>query len=82
MLYEVITKIVNYVRDDEFILYDVEVQKDEELPKVDSTFCLQKSGPREKIYFNPRITSYNVCYTKLLRFGISLESIFSLCISA
>lgn len=46
-------KIVNYVRDDEFILYDVEVQKDEELPKVDSTFCLQKSGPREKIYFNP-----------------------------
>jgi 6-phosphofructokinase 1 len=46
-------KIVNYVREDEFILYDVEVAKDEELPKCDSSFCLEKAGPREKIYFNP-----------------------------
>lgn len=45
--------IVNYVREDEFILYDVEVAKGEEIPKVDSTFCLQKAGPRENLYFSP-----------------------------
>ncbi len=46
-------KIVNYVREDEYILYDVEVEKGEELPRCDSSFCLEKAGPREKIYFNP-----------------------------
>ncbi len=46
-------KIVNYVRDDEYILYDVEVRKGTDLPKADSSFCLQKAGPRGKIYFNP-----------------------------
>ena len=46
-------KIVNYVREDEYILYDVKVKKGQELPKADSTFCLQKAGPREKIYFHP-----------------------------
>ncbi len=45
--------IVNYVREDEYIMYDVEVKKGEDLPKADSSFCLQKAGPREKIYFNP-----------------------------
>ena len=46
-------KIVNYVRDNEYILYDVEIKEGEDLPKADSSFCLQKAGPREKIYFNP-----------------------------
>jgi len=46
-------KIVNYVRENEFILYDVEVEKGEALPECDSSFCLEKAGPREKIYFNP-----------------------------
>ncbi|MBI9106514.1 MAG: ATP-dependent 6-phosphofructokinase [Spirochaetales bacterium] len=46
-------KIVNYVRENEFILYDVEVENGEVLPECDSSFCLQKSGPRDKIYFNP-----------------------------
>ncbi|MDC7225373.1 MAG: ATP-dependent 6-phosphofructokinase [Spirochaetales bacterium] len=46
-------KIVNYVREDEYILYDVEVDKGEELPEADSSFCLEKAGPREKIYFHP-----------------------------
>ena len=46
-------KIVNYVREDEYILYDVEVSEGDELPKADSSFCLLKAGPREKIYFNP-----------------------------
>ena len=46
-------KIVNYVREDEYILYDPEVDKGEVLPECDSSFCLQKAGPHEKIYFNP-----------------------------
>ena len=46
-------RIVNYVRDNEFILYDVEVERGEVLPECDESYCLQKSGPREKIYFNP-----------------------------
>lgn len=46
-------KIVNYVRDNEYVLYDVEVEDGEKLPKADSSLCLQKAGPREKIYFNP-----------------------------
>ena len=46
-------KIVNYVREDEYILYNVKVKEGQELPRVDSTFGLQKAGPREKIYFNP-----------------------------
>ena len=46
-------KIINYVKENEYILYDVEVNRGEELPVADSSFCLEKAGPREKIFFNP-----------------------------
>ena len=46
-------RIVNYIRDEECILYDVEVEKGEVLPECDSNFCLEKSGPHELLYFNP-----------------------------
>ena len=46
-------KIVNYVRENEFVLYNTEIEEGVDLPGADTSFCLQKAGPREKIYFNP-----------------------------
>jgi 6-phosphofructokinase 1 len=45
--------IANYVRDDEHILYDINVDLDDSIRNRDYGI-IQKAGPREKIYFNPR----------------------------
>jgi 6-phosphofructokinase 1 len=45
--------IANYVRDDEHILYDINVDLDDTIRNRDYGI-IQKAGPREKIYFNPR----------------------------
>ncbi len=44
----------NYVGDDELVMYDIEVSKDR--PQITSaeTALMEKSGPREKIFFDPR----------------------------
>ena len=46
-------KLVNYVREEECVLYDVAMHRGDALPKVDDKVSLEKAGPREKIYFNP-----------------------------
>ena len=72
MLYEVITGV-----DDELAITmnvtDANEIKDWSLDIVDRqgnafTSFGGKGTPAEKIYWDGRITSYNVCYTKLLRF--------------
>jgi 6-phosphofructokinase 1 len=45
--------IANYVSDDEHILYDIEVEPGDPSPNLNYG-TIEKSGPREKIYFNPR----------------------------
>jgi 6-phosphofructokinase 1 len=45
--------LANYVRDDEYILYDIDVKKGETEKKFAKTELLEKAGPREKIYFHP-----------------------------
>ena len=44
---------VNYVEDNEFILYDIDVEPNKQLPLMKRENILEKAGPREKIYFNP-----------------------------
>lgn len=45
--------IVNFVRDDEFILYDIDKHPDDEAGKYQTKDLIQKAGPRKKIYFVP-----------------------------
>lgn len=45
--------LANYVQDDEFILYDIEAQPDVPQKSFVRNELLERSGPREKIYFNP-----------------------------
>ncbi len=45
--------IANYVHDEEHILYDINVEAGEKVHNTDYGI-IQKAGPREKIYFNPR----------------------------
>jgi len=44
----------NYVGDDEFIVYNVYAKKGEKPQVLGKGALLEKSGPREKIYFNPQ----------------------------
>ncbi len=46
-------KRANYVRDDEYILYDINGNPDVERPPCRREDLLEPAGPREKIYFNP-----------------------------
>lgn len=45
--------MANYVNDNEFILYDIDVNDAFDAQKHDLAL-IQKAGPREMIYFNPR----------------------------
>lgn len=45
--------LANYVRDDEYILYDIDVNGGEREKTFLQTELLEKAGPREKIYFHP-----------------------------
>lgn len=46
-------RLANYVTDDEYILYDIDVSGSETAKCYETTELLEKAGPREKIYFNP-----------------------------
>ena len=46
-------RLANYVTDDEYILYDVDVSLSERTRCFEEAELLEKAGPREKIYFNP-----------------------------
>lgn len=45
--------IANYVRDDEYILYDIEAEGGASAKELRETELLQLAGPRERIYFSP-----------------------------
>ena len=45
--------VANYVRDDEFILYDIAVEASETSRQFGVQELLQVAGPREHIYFSP-----------------------------
>lgn len=46
--------IANYVSDDEFIRYNVDTTLEETCKPLEKKDLLEKAGPREKIYFNPK----------------------------
>ncbi len=46
--------LVNYVRDDDRILFDIFANPAERDFTVDASQMLERSGPREMLYFNPR----------------------------
>jgi len=45
--------ISNYVADDQCILYDIEIARDAPTHPVPQKHLIEKTGPREKIYFDP-----------------------------
>jgi hypothetical protein len=45
--------IANYVRDDEYVLYDIEADAERESKAYTAAQLLQKAGPRQQIYFSP-----------------------------
>ena len=45
--------IANYVRDDEYVLYDIDADAGQESKKYTPKELLQKAGPRQQIYFSP-----------------------------
>ncbi len=45
--------IANYVKDDELIMYDIDVDKDNLRRELNIEELMQRAGPREKIYFHP-----------------------------
>lgn len=55
--------VANYVYDNEFVRYNVDVTGD--VSKEDEELCkknlIQKAGPREKIYFNPKHVNAGIC---------------------
>jgi 6-phosphofructokinase 1 len=46
--------LANYVTDEEYILYDIEAKPETPCETFERSDLLEKAGPREKIYFNPR----------------------------
>ena len=55
--------VANYVRDDEFVRYNVDVYGDVLSKEADAynNNLIQKAGPREKIYFNPKHVNAGIC---------------------
>lgn len=53
----------NYVTDDEFIRYNIDVESDCEKDQADAfkNNLIQKAGPRERIYFNPKHVNAGIC---------------------
>lgn len=55
--------IANYVRDDEYVRYNVDVYADilEKEAEAYNNNLIQKAGPREYIYFNPKHVNAGIC---------------------
>lgn len=51
----------NYVRDTSFVRNRINVFTEDEENSVDSSNLLQKAGPREKIYFDPKKVKAGIC---------------------
>jgi 6-phosphofructokinase 1 len=46
--------IANYVRDNERILYDIDLSGGKTIKDLEEAGLMEKAGPRDKIYFNPK----------------------------
>lgn len=46
-------RLANYVREDEYILYDIEARPDEQPKQCKNEHLLERAGPRKLIYFHP-----------------------------
>ncbi|MCM1320899.1 MAG: ATP-dependent 6-phosphofructokinase [Bacteroides sp.] len=55
--------IANYVRDDEFVRFNIDVYDDVLVKEADAynNNLIQKAGPREFIYFNPKHVNAGIC---------------------
>lgn len=51
----------NYVRDDQFIRNNIYVSGDKANDPLDITNLMEKAGPREKIYFDPKHVKAGIC---------------------
>lgn len=51
----------NYVRDNSYVRYKVNVYNDDKSDDLTSSNLMQKAGPREKIYFDPKHTNVGIC---------------------
>jgi len=51
----------NYVRDDQFIRNNIYVSGDKAHDPLDMTNLMEKAGPREKIYFDPKHVKAGIC---------------------
>ena len=51
----------NYVRDDQFIRNNIYVSGDKANDPLDMTNLMEKAGPREKIYFDPKHVKAGIC---------------------
>lgn len=51
----------NYVRDDSYVRYKVNVYADDKADDLTSGNLMQKAGPREKIYFDPKHVHAGIC---------------------
>lgn len=53
----------NYVTDDEFIRYNIDVYSEDKDNQMDafSSNLIEKAGPREYIYFNPKHVNAGIC---------------------
>ncbi|MDC7220874.1 MAG: ATP-dependent 6-phosphofructokinase [Spirochaetales bacterium] len=46
--------IANYVKEEERILYDIDIVDGKTMKDLEAAGLMEKAGPREKIYFNPK----------------------------
>ena len=44
----------NYVSDDSYVINNINIYNTKDAIKLDSSNLIQKAGPREKIYFDPK----------------------------
>lgn len=51
----------NYVRDDSYVRYKVNVYADDKSDDLTSANLMQKAGPRQKIYFDPKHVHAGIC---------------------
>ena len=51
----------NYVSDDSYVINNINIYDTTEPIKLDSSNLIQKAGPREKIYFDPKHAKAGIC---------------------
>lgn len=54
-------KIANFVTDNEFVHYKIDVYGDSDTNEENNNDLMEKAGPRENIYFNPAHVNAGIC---------------------